>query len=80
MGEIRVRVRAAGVNPVDCKIRSGAFAEEFVGEVEGGGSRFEDLRTQGRTHQIEEVGAELRQMMPWISAGKTKVEDASGGD
>jgi ketol-acid reductoisomerase len=25
------------------------------------------------------VGAELRAMMPWISAGKTRVQDASGG-
>ena len=33
----------------------------------------------GRDHPIEKVGAELRAMMPWISAGKQRVEDASGG-
>lgn len=27
-GQVRVRVRAAGVNPVDCKVRRGDFAEE----------------------------------------------------
>ncbi|HXH55803.1 MAG TPA: ketol-acid reductoisomerase [Iamia sp.] len=62
------------------EIRSGRFAEEFVGEIKGGGSRFDALRQAGKEHQIETVGAELRGMMPWISQGKTKVEDASGGD
>jgi len=62
------------------EIRSGEFADEFVGEVKGGGARFEELRAAGKAHQIEQVGGQLRSMMPWISAGKTKVEDASGGD
>jgi ketol-acid reductoisomerase len=62
------------------EIRSGAFAEEFIGEVRSGGARFEELRERGKQHQIEQVGAGLREMMPWISAGKTKVEDISGGD
>jgi ketol-acid reductoisomerase len=62
------------------EIQSGEFAEEFIGEVRGGGQRFEALRQQGKDHQIEQVGAELRRMMPWISAGKAKVEDISGGD
>ncbi len=62
------------------EIRSGEFAEEFIGEVRSGGERFEELRRAGREHQVETVGSGLREMMPWISAGKTKVEDASGGD
>ena len=62
------------------EIQSGQFAEEFVGEVRSGGSNFNDLRNAGKAHQIESVGAELRSMMPWISAGKAKVEDISGGD
>jgi len=62
------------------EIQSGEFAKEFVGEVKGGGSRFEALRQAGKDHQIETVGKGLREMMPWISEGKTKVEDASGGD
>jgi ketol-acid reductoisomerase len=61
-------------------IRSGRFAEEFVGEVRSGGAKFDELRRKGKEHQIEQVGAELRAMMPWISAGKAKVEDISGGD
>ncbi len=62
------------------EIVSGAFAEEFVGEVRSGGAHFTELREAGKAHQIEQVGAQLRGMMPWISAGRTKVEDVSGGD
>jgi ketol-acid reductoisomerase len=62
------------------EIQSGEFATEFVGEVQAGGANFNALREQGKAHQIEQVGAELRSMMPWISAGKVKVEDISGGD
>ena len=62
------------------EIRSGEFAEEFIGEVRSGGDRFEELRDAGKEHQVETVGAGQRDMMPWISAGKTKVEDISGGD
>ena len=42
-------------------------------------ARFNALREAGRQHPIEEVGAELRAMMPWISAGKQKVSEVSGG-
>ncbi len=61
------------------EIKSGAFAEEFVGEVRSGGARFSELRAAGKAHQVEQVGADLRSMMPWIAAGRTRVEDASGG-
>ena len=61
------------------EIRSGAFAEEWIAESRSGRQRFQQLRAEGAAHPIEKVGAELRSMMPWISAGKTKVEDASGG-
>ena len=59
--------------------RSGAFAEEWIAESESGRARFNALREQGEQHPIEEVGAELRAMMPWISAGKQKVSEVSGG-
>ena len=61
------------------EIRSGKFAEEFVGEVKSGGSKFDELRKRGAEHQIETVGKELRAMMPWISAGKKSVSEISGG-
>jgi ketol-acid reductoisomerase len=61
------------------EIVTGAFAAEWVAESESGRTRFNALREQGRRHPIEQVGGELRDMMPWISAGKQKVSDASGG-
>jgi ketol-acid reductoisomerase len=61
------------------EITSGQFAEEWVGESDSGRARFNALRTKGKEHPIEQVGARLRSMMPWINAGKTKVADASGG-
>jgi ketol-acid reductoisomerase len=38
-------------------------------EYKGGASRFKATRRLADEHQIEEVGAKLRDMMPWIKAG-----------
>ena len=61
------------------EIQSGQFAEEWIAESRGGRKRFQELRDAGKAHPIEQVGKELRGMMPWISAGKQPVEEASGG-
>jgi ketol-acid reductoisomerase len=61
------------------EIRSGKFAEEWIAEAESGRKRFDGLRAAGREHPIEKVGAELRAMMPFISAGKERPQDVSGG-
>jgi ketol-acid reductoisomerase len=61
------------------EIQDGRFAAEWIEESDSGRTRFNDLRAAGAAHQIEKVGEELRAMMPWISAGKEKVQDASGG-
>ncbi len=61
------------------EIRSGAFAKEWIAENENGRPNFNRMREQTGRHPIEAVGAELRAMMPWISAGKAKVQDVSGG-
>jgi ketol-acid reductoisomerase len=61
------------------EIRSGAFAKEWIAENEQGRPNFERLREEGRQHPIEQVGAELRSMMPWIAAGKERPQDVSGG-
>jgi ketol-acid reductoisomerase len=61
------------------EIQTGRFADEWIAESESGRPNFSALRQAGRDHPIEKVGAELRAMMPWISAGKQRVEDASGG-
>jgi ketol-acid reductoisomerase len=61
------------------EIQDGRFAKEWITEWRSGHKHFDELRKAGEEHQIEEVGARLRGMMPWISAGKTRVQDASGG-
>ena len=61
------------------EIRDGTFAEEWIAESRGGRQRFNELRQQGASHQIERVGEELRAMMPFVSAGRQRVQDASGG-
>ena len=58
--------------------RSGAFAEEWVAESAAAGSASSSSRQAGQ-HPIEQVGERLRGMMPWISGGKQRVQDASGG-
>ena len=61
------------------EIQSGKFAKEWIAESESGRANFNALRQAGADHQIESVGKNLRSMMPWISAGKQKVSEASGG-
>ncbi|MCB0966180.1 MAG: ketol-acid reductoisomerase [Ilumatobacter sp.] len=62
------------------EIQSGQFADEWVAESESGRANYHRLQDEGKQHPIEQVGAQLRSMMPWISAGKQSVKDASGGD
>ncbi|MGZ6968536.1 MAG: ketol-acid reductoisomerase [Acidimicrobiia bacterium] len=61
------------------EIQSGAFAKEWIAENEAGRPNFDRLREESRKHPIEAVGTQLRSMMPWIAAGKTKPQDVSGG-
>lgn len=61
------------------EIQNGKFAEEWINESDSGRKRFSELQNAGRNHPIEKVGAQLRSMMPWISKGKKKVSEVSGG-
>ncbi len=61
------------------EIQDGRFAAEWIRENEIGRPRYRELKEAGRVHPIEKVGSQLREMMPFVSAGKQKVEDASGG-
>ncbi len=60
-------------------IKDGSFAEEWIAENRKGRPLFTELREKGRAHQIEKVGEELRAMMPFISQGRQRVQDVSGG-
>ncbi len=61
------------------EIQDGRFAEEWIAENKAGRPRFEELRRKGREHEIERVGAELRGMMPFITQGRRRLEEVSGG-
>ena len=61
------------------EIQSGDFAREWIAENENGRPNFDRMREAAAKHPIEKVGAELRSMMPWIAAGKQRVQDVSGG-
>jgi ketol-acid reductoisomerase len=47
-------------------IQSGEFAREWIAENRAGGENFQRQREEAAGHQVEEVGKQLRGMMPWI--------------
>ncbi len=49
-------------------IQSGAYAEGWIDENHEGRPWFNEHRAEARHTQIEEVGKELRGMMPWLDA------------
>jgi ketol-acid reductoisomerase len=51
-------------------IQSGRFARDWVAECQAGQPSFKAMRRRGAEHPIEEVGAKLRAMMPWIAKNK----------
>ena len=48
------------------EIQSGEFAKEWIAENRAGQENFKRLREEGKNHQIEREGRELRSMMDWI--------------
>jgi ketol-acid reductoisomerase len=47
-------------------IQNGAFTSDWIRECKAGQPRFKATRRLNDAHQIEEIGAKLRAMMPWI--------------
>jgi ketol-acid reductoisomerase len=47
-------------------IRSGQFAREWIMENQAGRPSFNAMRRMEANHMIEQVGGELRGMMPWL--------------
>ena len=58
------------------EIQSGQFAKEWITEAEQGFPNFLRLRGEARTSRIEDVGRELRGMMPWLESEKKVIPDA----
>ena len=52
------------------EIQDGVFAREWMLECKANKPVFNALTKKGERHQIEEVGAKLRAMMPWLKKGK----------
>jgi ketol-acid reductoisomerase len=52
------------------EIQDGSFAKEWILENQAGKPVFNALRRMESEELIEEVGAELRQMMPWLKKSK----------
>ena len=51
-------------------IQSGRFARDWVAECQAGQPSFKAMRRMSAEHPIEEIGAKLRGMMPWIAKNK----------
>src|SRR5436189_3247670 len=51
-------------------VQSGAFAREWMKESRNGRARFRELEGQTREHPTARVGAQLREMMPWLAEGR----------
>ena len=52
------------------EIQDGSFADRWIAEADAGFPEFLRLRQQARSSQLEQVGRELRQMMPWLESEK----------
>ena len=58
-------------------IQDGTFATNWIAENETGREGFLQLRADNEGHQVEQVGAELRAMMPFLKSGKAAREAAA---
>ncbi len=52
------------------EIQSGKFADEWITEHRCGQPHFRELRKEAEHHPIEEVGASLRSLMPWLGSNR----------
>ena len=64
---ITAQTRAA-MRKLLADIQSGEFAKEWIAENRAGAENFHLLREEAAAHQVEQVGRELRKMMPWIES------------
>ncbi len=58
------------------EIQNGTFASRWIQENQAGRPAFLAMRRANAKHQIEQVGKELRSMMPWLNPVQTKSENA----
>lgn len=65
-GRIVTDETRAEMKKVLTEIQSGAFANEWMAQAREGAPFLHEQRAANRSHQIEEVGAELRRLMPFL--------------
>ncbi len=58
-------------------IQSGKFARGWIAEYKGGYKRYNALLKKGEKHSIEQVGARLRGLMPWMRKRQIKGAQAA---
>jgi ketol-acid reductoisomerase len=56
----------AAMKQILSEIQSGEFAKEWIAENRAGGENLARMREEGAKHEVEEVGKDLRDTMPWI--------------
>ncbi len=52
------------------EIQSGAFADEWMAECAAGKPKMTAIAEEQAKHPVEQIGSELRSMMPWLKAAK----------
>lgn len=62
------------------RIQDGSFAREWIAENEAGRQRFLAMRAEAQGSEVEQVGAELRKMMPWLKRGRPVEVAGQTGD
>ena len=50
------------------EVKSGAFAKEWIQENEAGRPKFNKMREAESKHKIEQIGKQLRELMPWMKS------------
>jgi len=60
------------------RIQDGSFAREWIAENKTGCRNFSALREIEKLHPIEEIGAQLRDMMSWLPKQGKKAQAAQG--
>lgn len=58
------------------EIQNGTFASRWIQENQAGRPAFLAMRRANAKHQIEQVGKELRSMMPWLNPVQEQSENA----
>ncbi len=58
-------------------IKSGAFAERFISDMDNGSPEFTEFRKVGESHPIEQTGRELRKLMAWVKSHDTDYVEGS---